>query len=744
MDTGHSNERGVALIAVILILALLMGLAAGLTSSVTMDTGLRGAFQRSTTGFYAAESGLNKGMGEYRNVFLSLNKPTGPYGPRPTFTIGNRTVTYQMNPVNPGADGNAVGQQITIPAGQLFAGLSSTEYSYIESSQAVSTTGDTEANVNAQFRVGNIPLFQFIAFYSGDLEVLPGPNMTLNGRIHTNGDLYLNTNTGSTLSIADNPGAGINSVQVSAKGNIYRGRKDTTQSSPCTGTVNVDMLQDIVAPSNDLDPQTLPCQNGAGSIWLVPSATLATWKGSMISKIQSITIPQPDIIRRGTGDFWNLADLRIVLKLNAVAKVEAIKGPPFVPAVLPHIVQVEDQYGNVDVAKTTAIQNFMNDAVWNQTAGNSLFPKTRPIFYTDVPDPARSTCTDTNRVNCNNASAASYSPRFIGSQQDPGVTPTWNSANNDNRVYASDMRASNAAVTFDADYRRGGFYNWRERKWMLLLNINVSDLLRWNNAQPSAGRLFNPADTSEGGPIIFATIDDSNLAPPISGGITNYGIRVFGSRNLPNYAPTADLTGLTFVTDQALYVLGDYNRAAAGDSAWEPAALMGDSINVMSNNMWQQAGATGSPTQQCNFNSNCARNDRQSIWDVTHVDRGASDTTINAAFLGGVDVTNGGLYNGGLENYPRFHEDWGGDTLTYNGSFVSLGTPTHVNGLWCGTGGNPATNNPNVGGGANCNIYNAPTRVWNYDSHFTDVGNLPPNTPVFVYVQQVLFTESFQ
>lgn len=735
MDTRYRNsEAGIALIAVLLILALLMGLAAGFTTSITMDTGLRGAFQRSTAGFYAAESGLNKGMGETRNVFLSLNKPTGPWGNRASFTVGSRTVTYNLNPSNPGPDGNGVGQQITIPAGQLFAGLSSTEYNYTENAWAVSPAGDTEANVSADFNVGNIPLFQFIAFYAGDLEILPGPNMTLNGRIHTNGDLYLNTNTGSTLSIADNPNAGIYSVQVSAKGDIYRGRKDTTQPSPCTGTVSVDMLQDIVAPSGDLDPQTLPCQNGAGSIWKVPAATLQTWKGSMISRIQSITIPQPDIIKRGTGDFWNLADLRIVLKLNANAAAAAIQGPPFVPVVLPHVVEAQNKDGSRNAAQTTALQNFMNDAVWNQTAGNSLFPNTRPIFYTDVPNSATNTCTDTNRVNCNNATAASYTPKFIGTLQNLG-----NNANNDNRVYASDMRTANVAGSaFDADYRRGGFYNWRERKWMLLFNINVGDLLRWNKAQPAAGRLFDPADISEGGPIIFASIDDSNLgAYAISGTINNYGVRVFGTRNLPNYAPTSDLTGLTFVTDQALYILGDYNRAANGDSAWEPAALMGDSINVMSNNYWQTAG-------QCAFNSACARNDRQSIWDVTHADRGATDTTINAAFLAGVDVTNGALYNGGLENYPRFHEDWGGDTLTYNGSFVSLGTPVHVNGLWCGTGGDPATNNPNNGGGVGCNIYNAPTRTWNYDSHFNNFGNLPPNTPVFVYVQQVLFTESFQ
>ena len=41
------------------------------------DTQLRGAFNPSITGFYAAESGLNAGMGEYRNIFLDYNVPHG-------------------------------------------------------------------------------------------------------------------------------------------------------------------------------------------------------------------------------------------------------------------------------------------------------------------------------------------------------------------------------------------------------------------------------------------------------------------------------------------------------------------------------------------------------------------------------------------------------------------------------------------------------------------------------------------
>ena len=85
-------------------------------------------------------------------------------------------------------------------------------------------------------------------------------------------------------------------------------------------------------------------------------------------------------------------------------------------------------------------------------------------------------------------------------------------------------------------------------------------------------------------------------------------------------------------------------------------------------------------------------------------------------------------YNGGLENYPRFHENWNGAvTYTYRGSFVSLNKPRHVNGAW-------------VYGGM---VYTAPVRNWNYDVSFNAAQNLPPITPRFVYLKQQLFVRDY-
>jgi hypothetical protein len=248
-----------------------------------------------------------------------------------------------------------------------------------------------------------------------------------------------------------------------------------------------------------------------------------------------------------------------------------------------------------------------------------------------------------------------------------------------------------------------------------MLNVNVRDLLAWNrNLVDDDDRLFDPDDESEGGIVLFLTV-----AGPGAAGVASprYGVRVSGSPNL-DFPAGANPTGLTVASDHAVYVEGHYNSGTGacsfGTCPKAPAALMGDALNVLSN------GWSG--------NAACL-NDCQSRRALAS--RIAASTVLNAALLAGVDETVPGTYNGGLENYPRFHEDWSGRTLTYRGSFVSLGTPRHNDGIWCGTG------DP-------CGIYNAPGRNWDYDADFQDVASLPPLTPRFVAVEQILFTENFR
>jgi hypothetical protein len=228
------------------------------------------------------------------------------------------------------------------------------------------------------------------------------------------------------------------------------------------------------------------------------------------------------------------------------------------------------------------------------------------------------------------------------------------------------------------------------------------------------------SDTSEGGFVFHATINATTY-PNASGNNSPYGFVLIRARQLPGLATTTttiDPTGLTFVSDQAVYLQGDYNTLN-----WQPASILTDSLNVLSNACLNADRSIHKlSARNCNTIPDGA--DAGTIPDKIN----STNTTVNAAFLSGTDITNSTLtrgYNGGLENYPRFSENWGSATLTYKGSFVSTGTPLHVNGTWSEQD------------------YGVPARNWDYDTRFNSAQNLPPLAPRFVYLKQESFTRNY-
>lgn len=246
-----------------------------------------------------------------------------------------------------------------------------------------------------------------------------------------------------------------------------------------------------------------------------------------------------------------------------------------------------------------------------------------------------------------------------------------------------------------------GVKNWRENVNLILLDVDLQSLfncLKTTNWFTTGKQLD---DATDGGLVFHMTVKGPN-----SGTFNRYGIRLqYGSKLQSSIVGAPVIKGLTVVSDQAAYIKGDFNSISK-----IPAAVMADSLNEMSNN-WNDANAAAALSS-----------------------RVATSTTYNAAFLAGTDTTGGnegpagqgGAYNGGLENYPRLHENWSGLVNTYRGSFVSLGKPLHARGGW------------------SSQSYNPPNRDWNYDTSFNNAANLPPITPRFVYLKQELFVRNFQ
>ncbi|MCX5852090.1 MAG: pilus assembly PilX N-terminal domain-containing protein [Deltaproteobacteria bacterium] len=203
------------------------------------------------------------------------------------------------------------------------------------------------------------------------------------------------------------------------------------------------------------------------------------------------------------------------------------------------------------------------------------------------------------------------------------------------------------------------FTDKRENKVVTVTEVNLSKL---QNSTTAMNALNNPPSGADPGILYVNQTDNSK------------SVRLTDGASIPS-------TGLTVVSNNAVYIKGDYNTTN------NPAAIMGDAISVLSNS-WDDA------------NSNSA--------DLSP--RVASNTTINAAFMGGNVETTSSHYSGGAENYMRLLENWSGKTLTYSGSLVNLWTSQQATGIW--QYGSP--------------VYTAPTRNWSYG---IDPAHLPPGTP---------------
>jgi hypothetical protein len=201
------------------------------------------------------------------------------------------------------------------------------------------------------------------------------------------------------------------------------------------------------------------------------------------------------------------------------------------------------------------------------------------------------------------------------------------------------------------------FYNFREGKWLTATQVDIDSLIAYGR-DPTNGILY---------------ISMSETVPTADDAV----VRLAGGTGLP-------AQGLTVATDNPLYVWGDYNTVEP-----KPASLVCDAINILSNN-WEDANS-----------------------DQPLVARIATDTEVNAAIMAGTTESSWGQYNGGLENLPRFLEDWGGEAFTYRGSLVCVWQSVHATGPWY------------YGG----NYYTAPVRDWSFDQGFLDPADLPPGTP---------------
>jgi len=204
------------------------------------------------------------------------------------------------------------------------------------------------------------------------------------------------------------------------------------------------------------------------------------------------------------------------------------------------------------------------------------------------------------------------------------------------------------------------FYDSHEKKWVRNTQVDM-DKLSGSGYFPSNGILYISDQTSPGGGT------DLNGTSLVQGSEIDYP--------------------LTVVCENPMYVQGDFNTVNK-----KPVAAITDAMTFLSNN-WDPSKSS-----------------------LAYTDRQAAATTVNISFMTGDIEPAGTNYGGGLENLPRFLEDWNGREFKIRGSMIAGWRSLQADGTWRYIQASDA-------------YYSAPTRNWGFDTDLNDPAKLPPGTP---------------
>jgi hypothetical protein len=212
MGKATRRSRGFTLIASLLMLALLSGIALGLMYLVNGSARMGGNDLESNMAYYGAEAGMEKlttdvltlyrqKMAPSQSDFNTLASTSGPSSALVGGMTYNETVTL----------GSTTGTT-TLTTGP-YAGLIAETVPITLQVSAIRPSGAT-VNMTRGVEVALIPVFQFGVFSDSDLSYFAGPQFGFQGRVHTNGNLFLAADSGPLILDA----------KVTAVGQIIRDR----------------------------------------------------------------------------------------------------------------------------------------------------------------------------------------------------------------------------------------------------------------------------------------------------------------------------------------------------------------------------------------------------------------------------------------------------------------------------------------------------------------------------------------
>ncbi|AOS45374.1 hypothetical protein Verru16b_02455 [Lacunisphaera limnophila] len=569
--------------------------------------------------------------------------------------------------------------------------------------QATAAAGDVTATSygTETMEIRDAFLFNYAIFYNITMEFHPGADMTIAGPVHSNVSSYISAS--STLRF-QNAVTAAGSILAGPQSNAGTGRPTGQNVQFATGLdLNLDGVPDTMA----LNSNTILGANGSALGTYVDSALASRSAGNTFSSVASQTW-------RG-----NVQDSSMGIITQNLPAITADT-----PAEAHDLIEPRDP--SVSGASAAAVQSRESQKFANKaglyivqgapgTDGAASGTPPAPVAFRTSADAAA-------------YKAAANRTTWRSSNPDKIVILPTDTVKNNRRMY--DHREGRTVNTVDLDVGK------LRTSVQSTTSGSANNIKVYNSGTGTHSSDWDLDATGGWNGQVYVEVENPTSGYTAStdvGGMTASGtgtrtaVRLVNGTALPNRkaVTAAAPEGFTVATNAAVYVVGNYNSpglnagtrsgtavgtettATIGDpkDGEVPAAVIADAVNILSSAWWN----SGSGVPSGDANSSAAVSSRV-----------AANTEICAAFLTGNVATagsgnNNSNYSGGVENFPRLHENWtasGNRTLRYRGSMIALFNSEVATGPW-----------------ANAS-YGAPTREWGFSKLFGTQGRYPPGTPM--------------
>lgn len=286
------------MVIVLLVSAMLMGFAALVLTRTISENAITVNDTAESRSFNAAEAALEDATRDFATIVENKLTPTTTDITNlaakrvPFFEDNGYTFQKVITQVGNGS------QVVTQTKGQ-FQGLISLRDEWQIDITARDTATGVETQVRRRFFNDRIPIFQFGAFYQDDLEVQDPPLFIFNGRVHSNGNFFTNSN-GSDIRFKS---------KITVGGEIIR---DRWKSGAALTTS--EQSSALYAPNaTNVDVQWP---------WTRGSVTCTSGTGGILTDITGRNFPYPNCT---TNSNW--ASFSTAFEGNVVAKAKLLTLP---------------------------------------------------------------------------------------------------------------------------------------------------------------------------------------------------------------------------------------------------------------------------------------------------------------------------------------------------------------------------------------------------------------------------------